>query len=103
MKNANGTSIATQGTNTTIGISGSQSPMRLDAWKDIAAYFNRSVRTVQRWEALENMPVHRHIHATGGSLFAYRHELDAWRTDRSQHGREHPTFPVTKARTGSLF
>ena len=33
---------------------------RLDSWKEIAAYLNRDVTTVQRWEKREGMPVHRH-------------------------------------------
>ncbi len=37
----------------------------LDSWKDIAAFFHRSVRTVQRWERLEDIPVHRHVHHSG--------------------------------------
>jgi hypothetical protein len=35
---------------------------RLDSWKEIAAYLNRDVTTVQRWEKREGMPVHRHLH-----------------------------------------
>ena len=31
---------------------------RLDSWKEIAAYLNREVTTVQRWEKREGMPVH---------------------------------------------
>ena len=36
---------------------------RLDSWKEIAAYLNRSVRTVTRWEREESLPVHRHLHS----------------------------------------
>ena len=32
---------------------------RLDSWKEIAAYLRRDVRTVQRWEERESLPVHR--------------------------------------------
>src|SRR5262245_8870908 len=56
---------------------------RLDSWKDIACYLNRNVRTVQRWEAFESMPVHRHPHAKSGSVHAFRSELEAWRKERS--------------------
>ena len=35
---------------------------RLDSWKEIAAYLDRDVTTVQRWERREGMPVHRHLH-----------------------------------------
>ena len=51
---------------------------RLDSWKEIAAYFNRDKRTVQRWERLEGMPVHRHQHDKQGSVYALRGELDEW-------------------------
>ncbi|PYT73396.1 MAG: hypothetical protein DMG42_12615 [Acidobacteria bacterium] len=34
----------------------------LDSWKEIAAYLDREVRTVQRWEKKEGLPVHRQIH-----------------------------------------
>jgi DNA-binding transcriptional regulator YiaG len=39
----------------TTGDESSQSPTatRLDSWKEIAHYLNRSVRTVQRWERAE--------------------------------------------------
>lgn len=53
---------------------------RLESWKDIAAYLGRDVRTVQRWEKKEDMPVHRHQHEKQGSVYAYREELDAWYT-----------------------
>ena len=42
--------------------SASPSEDRLDSWKEIAAYLNRDVTTVQRWEKREGMPVHRHVH-----------------------------------------
>ena len=56
---------------------------RLDSWKEIAAYLNRSVRTVHRWEKHEGLPVHRHQHRELGSVFAFRRELDAWVGTRS--------------------
>mgnify|MGYP005811217385 CR=1 FL=1 len=51
---------------------------RLDSWKEIAAYLNRDVTTVQRWEKREGMPVHRHQHDRAGTVFASRAELDHW-------------------------
>jgi pentatricopeptide repeat protein len=50
----------------------------LDSWKAIAAYLNRDVTTVQRWEKREGMPVHRHLHAKRGSVYALPEELDGW-------------------------
>jgi tetratricopeptide (TPR) repeat protein len=64
--------------------SGQASPAdeRLDSWKEIAAYLKRSVRGVQRWEAEEGMPVHRHRHDKRGTIFAFKPELDAWWRER---------------------
>ena len=55
---------------------------RLESWKEIAAYLDRDVTTVQRWEKREGMPVHRHLHDRSGSVYAYSSELDAWRQSR---------------------
>jgi hypothetical protein len=44
----------------------------LDSWKEIAAYLNRDVTTVQRWEKREAMPVHRHVHDKRGSKRSQR-------------------------------
>jgi TolB-like protein/tetratricopeptide (TPR) repeat protein len=55
---------------------------RLDSWKEIAAYLNRDVTTVQRWEKREGMPVHRHQHDRMGSVYAFSSELDAWLQSR---------------------
>ena len=59
---------------------------RLDSWKEITAYLQRDVTTVQRWEKREEMPVHRHLHNKIGSVYAYRGELDAWVQGRSLRG-----------------
>jgi Tol biopolymer transport system component len=56
---------------------------RLDSWKEIAAYFNRDVTTVQRWEKRERMPVRRHVHDRMGSVYAFRADLDAWARSRN--------------------
>src|SRR5438067_2985485 len=55
---------------------------RLDSWKEIAAYLGRDVTTVRRWEKREGMPVHRHVHDKGGSVYAFSSELDAWLQSR---------------------
>jgi Tol biopolymer transport system component len=54
----------------------------LESWKEIAAYLNRDVRTVTRWEKSEHLPVHRHRHRARSSVYAYASELDAWREGR---------------------
>jgi TolB-like protein/Flp pilus assembly protein TadD len=57
---------------------------RLDSWKEIASYLRRDVRTVQRWEKKESLPVYRHQHDKLGSVYAFRPELDAWFSSRLQ-------------------
>jgi TolB-like protein/Flp pilus assembly protein TadD len=70
---------------------------RLDSWKEIAAYLNRDVTTVQRWEKKEGMPVHRHLHDKRGSVYALPEEIDAW-----QRGRRPPPFdPENTAAQGA--
>jgi Tol biopolymer transport system component len=84
--------------NGTIGVAMSEAPAdtplsarpaedRLDSWKEIAAYLNRDVTTVQRWEKREGMPVHRHLHDRMGSVYAFRAELDAWSRSRNLQAR----------------
>src|SRR5258707_13846277 len=51
---------------------------RLDSWKEIACYLKRTVRTVQRWERYEALPVHRHLHHRANSVYARKSELDEW-------------------------
>ena len=54
------------------------SAKRLNSWKEIAAYLQKDVRTVQRWEKKEGLPVHRKPHDKLSSVYAYEAELDAW-------------------------
>ncbi len=63
---------------------------QLDSWKEIAAYLNRDVTTVQRWEKREGMPVYRHVHDKRGSVYALPEELDAWRENRRPAEEEQP-------------
>jgi Tol biopolymer transport system component len=79
---------------------------RLDSWKEIAAYLNRDVTTVQRWEKREGMPVHRHLHDRLGSVYAFRSELDAWSRSRkpaatSETPSEESAIPPASA-SGSI-
>jgi TolB-like protein/Tfp pilus assembly protein PilF len=68
----------------------SHAPDRLDSWKEIAAYLNRSISTVQRWEQDEGLPVHRLQHAKAGSVFALRSEIDEWYRARERQVSDHP-------------
>ena len=56
---------------------------RLDSWKEIAVYLRRQVRTANLWEKTEGLPVHRHLHAKRGTVYAFKSELDEWRKQRA--------------------
>jgi TolB-like protein/tetratricopeptide (TPR) repeat protein len=70
------------------------SEARLDSWKEIAAYLNRDVTTVQRWEKREGMPVRRHLHDKRGSVYALTSELDAWQQTRLRLEEEEKEPPA---------
>jgi TolB-like protein/Flp pilus assembly protein TadD len=71
---------------------------RLDAWKEIAAYLKKDVRTVQRWEKNFGLPVRR---MASGTVFAYRSEIDKWwkesesklSTEKDQSDTDDPSEP----------
>lgn len=57
----------------------------LDSWKEIAVFLNRGIRTVQRWEKHEGLPVHRHQHNARGTVFAFASEIKQWLTSRDSN------------------
>lgn len=68
---------------------------RLHSWKEIAAYLRHGLRTVQRWEQTEGLPVHRHPHEKRDAVWAYREELDTWwASRRAQLSPEEESIPV---------
>jgi hypothetical protein len=72
-----------------LGMSARNTPQKtLESWKQIAAYLDRSERTVRRWEANEGLPVHRREHEKQDTVFAYRHEIEAWSRLRTKCPRE---------------
>ncbi len=78
---------------------------RLDSWKQIAAYVDRHVTTVRRWEKEESLPVHRHVHSKLDSVYAYSMELDAWLERRQPDQSGTPaakTTPCVPGPSGSL-
>jgi len=63
---------------------------RLDSWKEIAAFFGRDERTVNRWEKELRLPVHRLPGRAKGPVYAYTDELAAWMTTPRQEGMPLP-------------
>ena len=52
---------------------------RLDSWKEISLYLNRTVRTCYRWRNDLGLPVYRLDKRSKHSrVFAYKNELDEW-------------------------
>jgi tetratricopeptide (TPR) repeat protein len=68
-------------------------PERLDSWKEIAAHLNRSIRTAQRWEQTEGLPVYRHGHDKRDSVYAFASEVDEWWASRRARLEEEPEQP----------
>ncbi|HJT72093.1 MAG TPA: hypothetical protein VJ731_17980 [Terriglobales bacterium] len=56
------------------------SPAVLNSWKEIAAYLDRGVRTVQRWERELHLPVHRIGKGSRSPVYALVAELKFWLT-----------------------
>lgn len=73
----------------------------LNSWKSIANHLQRDVRTVQRWERDEGLPVYRHEHKKQATVYAYASEIDAWRNDRMRPEASPPERP--SSRTGRTW
>ncbi len=68
----------------------------LESWKEIAGYLGRQVKTAQRWEKEEGLPIHRHSHKSRSSVYAFPSEIDAWRASRKAIPETLPTPPLWK-------
>jgi hypothetical protein len=56
----------------------------LTSWKEIAQYFGKGVRTVQRWESTFGLPVRRPGSERHSAVLAIAEELDAWAMNRTE-------------------
>jgi len=56
----------------------SDADRKLESWKEIAAFFDRDLRTVIRWEKDLGLPVHRYPGKSKGRVYALASELKAW-------------------------
>lgn len=50
----------------------------LGSWKEIAVHLNRGVRTLQRWEKENGLPVHRLGDGSKAPVFAFPAEIQDW-------------------------
>ena len=75
---------------------------RLDSWKEIAVFFGRNERTVNRWEKERALPVHRMPGGERGRVFAYVEELTAWLQSADfQEEHDATTSPDTEPTTAA--
>jgi hypothetical protein len=49
------------------------------SWKEIAQYLGKGVRTAQRWEQEEGLPVRRQNGEGRGKVLAFADEIDGWK------------------------
>ena len=63
---------------------------RLESWKEISSYLQRSVKTCQRWEIELGLPIHRLDGTPSARVFADPAELDAWMAEKLSHIRARP-------------
>jgi hypothetical protein len=66
----------------------------LNSWKEISAYLNRGVRTVQRWERALGLPVHRIRSGNRAPVFAFGNELEQWLRDKAAMGGMNAGVPT---------
>src|SRR6267154_5636406 len=74
---------------------------RLESWGEIASYLRREIRTVQRWEKYQGLPVRRLQIGKLGSVYAFRSELDKWFRER-QPAPENSEEEVEKGTNGEI-
>ena len=58
----------------------------LNSWKEIAEFVGRTERTVQRWEKLYGLPVHRPAGRERSAVIALVSEIEAWSARTSARG-----------------
>jgi TolB-like protein/Flp pilus assembly protein TadD len=74
---------------------------RLESWGEIAAYLRREIRTVQRWERYQGLPIRRLLIGKLSSVYAYRSELDKWFRER-QPPAENSDEAAEKSTNGEI-
>src|SRR5664279_2392596 len=68
---------------------------KLESWKEIAAFFERDLRTVIRWEKELRLPVHRYPGKSKGRVYALASELKAWADGPRRVAAENLALQVT--------
>lgn len=79
-----------------------QNAKTLNSWKEVAVYLGRGVRTVQRWEAELQLPVHRMGTSERGPVFAFRGELDHWLRRQAEAAGNSPAIVPRAAKSDRI-
>lgn len=68
----------------------------LNGWKEIAGHLGRGVRTVQRWETMYRLPVHRPAEKDRSAVVAFADEVEQWMKQSRLRGTAYvrPTIVV---------
>lgn len=103
MARAMGSDTASHGNGSLEGRPEGHAGERLDGWKAIAGYLGRDIRTVQRWELKERLPVRRLEHKQRATAYAFSGELDEWMAKRGpgvddEAGTPHPPTESPRSR-----
>ena len=70
----------------------------LNSWKEIAAYLNRGVRTVQRWERERGLPIRRPRGKPRSAVLAIVGDIEAWMETRPlRRRRNQPSARIEAA------
>jgi len=70
----------------------------LNSWKEISTYLDRGVRTLQRWERDEHLPIRRVGAGERAPVFAFTVEIDKW---LRKHDTTAPADHITAAQSDS--
>lgn len=65
----------------------------LSSWKEIALFFGKGVRTVQRWEKTLDLPIHRPPGAPSNVVLARTSDLEEW-MHRGPSVRKNGAHPI---------
>jgi phage terminase Nu1 subunit (DNA packaging protein) len=75
----------------------------LYSWKEMAVFLKCGVRTVQRWEKNEGLPVHRHLHWKRGTVYALKSELQEWLRSRDLADEKNSTSATDSSPLNNVY
>src|SRR5215469_16935146 len=74
----------------------------LNSWKEVAAYLDHGIRTVQRWEQSNRLPVHRYGNSKRAPVFALKSEMRNWLHDQERVRPQRNLAPFPRPSTDTV-